>query len=121
MKTKHESKAQRLRDANRVLMVLLRNPKTRGGLVAMAQARGLSASYVYGWLTERQRSGVVTKLKSGAALTYQLTSHVVVEVPAEGLYPAWLDPRVLPVSVASNAYINGRPASEFQEEKEDEE
>lgn len=104
---KPHSKAGQLRAADKMLRALLRTPKTRGGLVAAVKSAQISRNYVFGWLSERRRDGSVTKLRSSTTVMYQIASHVVCEVPAESVYPSWLDPRALPVSTNRTAYIDG--------------
>lgn len=101
------SKASRIRRAKALLEALLRAPKTRNGLVAASSTKGVSANFVYGWLSNAIRTGFVVVHKSAAPLTYQLASTAATERPSDGLYPAWLEPRALPPFTARTAYLDG--------------
>jgi len=111
------SKRAVVRGAERVLLQLLRTPKTRSGLVAAVQMK-VSRNFVFGWLTEQCRSGRVVMLKSAATRMYQLSGGVVIEKPTEGLYPPWLEPRALPVAVSRRVFIDGAPVIPQEEEHE---
>lgn len=102
------SKAGQLRAAEKTLRGLLRTPKTRNGLVAAVCKGHISRNFVYGWLAERRRDGTVTTLKSGVTVAYQITAHVVIEVPKESVYPTWLDPRALPMAASRAIHIDGK-------------
>lgn len=121
MKSDDETRTAQARQANKVLRALLRSPKTRAGLVAAVSSRKISRQFVIGWLTEKQRTGHVVLLKSGANVTYQLSSTFHVERPDEGAYPSWLEPRSLPDVSARQAYINGIRAELYNPEEEDQE
>jgi hypothetical protein len=104
------SRKERRAAAEKMLLALLRTPKTRAGLVAAACTHeGISKNFVYGWLVEAGRSGVVTMLRSVNPVQYQATDSIVVERPAESGYPAWLEPRTLPTSIGRHVVINGKP------------
>lgn len=109
MKQKPDSKAGQIRAANKLLHRLLRTPKTRAGLIAAVTSSGkVSRNFVYGWLSENTRTGVVTVFKaSGKSVTYQIADHVVVEVAAGGEFPSWLEPRVLPMATSREVFIAG--------------
>lgn len=104
-----ESRAVKVRQAEKVLLALLRTPKTRSGLIAAVSGESISRRFVFGWLSERSRTGLVVVLKSAATVTYQLATHCITERPFEGQYPAWLDPRALPETRARQAYLDGKP------------
>lgn len=106
--SKPDSKAGQLRQANKVLAALLRTPKTRTGLCAAVTKGSISRNFVYGWLAERRRDGTVTTLKSGSSVMYQITAHIVSEVPVVSDYPSWLDPRALPTAASRDVYVNGK-------------
>lgn len=107
MKKQPDSKAGRSRAADKMLRSLLRTPKSRAGLIAAALSVGVSRNFVYGWLSEQRRDAKIAVLKSGRIEMYQMTTHVVVESPAPGTYPAWLEPRALPVSASRCVYVDG--------------
>lgn len=102
------SKAGQLRAAEKTLRGLLRTPKTRNGLVAAVCNGIVGRNFVYGWLAERRRDGTVTTLKSGKNVAFQIAKHVVIEVPAESVYPAWLDPRIVPMAASRAIHIDGK-------------
>lgn len=104
-----ESRAVKVRRAEKVLLALLRTPKTRSGLIAAVSGDSISRRYVFGWLSERSRTGLVVALKSGTSVTYQLAAHCITERPFEGQYPAWLDPRSIPGTTKTQAYLDGKP------------
>jgi hypothetical protein len=92
-----------------MLLALLRTPKTRAGLIAAAASSGVTKNFVYGFLSQQQREGVVTMLRSTNPVQYQATDAIVVEKPSEGLgFPSWLEPRVLPQACGRHTYIDGR-------------
>lgn len=103
-----ESRASQVRRAEKTLLALLRTPKTRPGLIAAVTGKGISKRFVFGWLSVKLRDGVVVPLKSSYPLTYQLASTMSTETPSEGVFPSWLEPRVLPISVGRTAYLDGR-------------
>lgn len=103
------SKAGQIRHAERTLRSLLRTPKTRAGLIAAVSKGHITKNFVFGWLSEHVRDGLVTELKSGSAPMYQITSAIVVEQPKVGGYPEWLEPRHVPVSISRTVYIDGTP------------
>lgn len=111
MRQRPDSKAGRLRAADKLLRRLLRTPKTRAGLIAaVTVASKVSRNFVYGWLSENTRNGTVTVLKgTGRQPAFQISEHVVVEVAAEGAFPSWLEPRALPVALGREVFISGRP------------
>jgi hypothetical protein len=90
-----------------MLMALLRTPKTRAGLIAAVEADGITKNFVYGFLSQSQREGTVTQLKSMNPVQYQATEFIVVERPAERVFPTWLEPRSLPTSIGRRTYIDG--------------
>ena len=104
-----DSRAAKVRQAEKVLLALLRTPKTRSGLIAAVSGASISRRFVFGWLSERSRTGLVVVLKSAATVTYQLATHCITERPFQGQYPTWLDPRALPDTRARQAYLDGRP------------
>ena len=107
MTERKESRAAQARKAEKILLGLLRTPKTRAGLVAAVVGKKISRRFVFGWLAEKEHIGIVVCLKSTATVTYQLASTLSVEAPREGDFPSWLEPRVLPTVVARTAYIDG--------------
>jgi hypothetical protein len=112
MKKRPDSKAGRLRAADKLIRSLLRTPKTRGGLIAAVAGKEISQNFVYGWLSERRRDGTVTVLKgAGQQVMYQISEHVVVEMARPGIFPSWLEPRHLPVADKRCVYIDGQPAT----------
>lgn len=110
MKCRPDSKAGRRRAADTLLRKLLRTPKTRAGLIAAVASKGFTRNYVYGWLAERTLDGTVTVLKASgkSASQYQIATHVVVETAREGVFPAWLEPRCLPMAQGRLVFIAGR-------------
>lgn len=108
MSRKPDPKTVRAREADKLLRRLLRTPKTRAGLIAAVATHKVSGNFVYGWLSENQRNGTVTVLKSsGRQFQYQISEHVVIETAAPGQYPSWLEPRTLPVASARRVFIDG--------------
>jgi hypothetical protein len=108
MSRKPDSKTVRAREADKLLRRLLRTPKTRAGLIAAVASHKVSGNFVYGWLSENQRNGTVTVLKShGRLFQYQISEHVVVETAAPGSYPSWLEPRALPIAASRRVFIDG--------------
>ncbi len=102
------SRAEKARQADRLLRALLRTPKTRAGLIAAALSKGVSRNYLYGWLSQQRREGTVAVLKSAGAMTFQMAVCVVQEVPNAGLgFPAWLEPRLLPPTTSRRVFIDG--------------
>lgn len=91
----------------KALISLLAQPRTREGLIAMGRAHGMSAHFVYGWLTNSQRIGTVVKHRAGSHVTYSLSTGVVEEGATPSTYPAWLDPRTLPVSRGRTVVVDG--------------
>lgn len=109
MTAKPVSKAAELRQTNRMLLALLKTPKTRAGLIAATTLTGtISKNFIYGWLSEGKRNGTLTVLKTRNSLTYCVATKVVQEVPQESAFPQWLDPRVLPMSCDRRAYLDGK-------------
>jgi hypothetical protein len=104
------SRREFARKANALLLGLLRTPKTRAGLIA-ALSGGLGRNYVYGWLSERVRDGTIVELKTCKPPAYQVATAVIFEQPAPSMYPAWLDPRALPLSERKHNYIDGKPVN----------
>ena len=105
---KPESRAAMVRQAEKVLLALLRTPKTRSGLIAAVAGESISKRFVFGWLSEHSRNGVVVVLKSTTTVSYQLATHQIIERPALGVYPTWLEPRELPDVSARQAYLDGK-------------
>lgn len=111
MTTKPVSKAAELRQTNRMLMALLKTPKTRAGLIAATATTltgTVSKNFIYGWLSEGKRNGTLTVLKTRNSLTYCVATRVVQEVAQGSAFPSWLDPRVLPMSCDRRAYLDGK-------------
>lgn len=104
------SRAAQARQAEKVLTRLLKTPKTRAGLVAAVATKSISARFVLGWLSVQLRSGAVLALKSGKTTCYQVAEPDcgIAETPARGLYPPWLDPRVLPATTSSRPHLDGK-------------
>lgn len=107
-KVNPNSKASQIKRAKALLAGLLRAPKTQAGLIAAAKTKGVTRNFVYGWLTNALRTGVVVKHKSTDPETYQLADHAASETPSVGAYPAWLEPRGLPAFTSRRAVIDGR-------------
>jgi hypothetical protein len=105
--TKPISKAAQLRQARRILLTLLRTPKSRTGLQAAVKSQLISRNYVFGFLSEGRRDGTLVTFKSGPTVMYQIATTIVEEVPAEGIYPSWLDPRTLPTATSRLVVIDG--------------
>lgn len=105
--TKPPSKAAQLRQAEKVLLSLLRTPKTRQGLVAAVKTKTISRHYVFGFLAEGRRTGEIVALQSGRQTTYQVSKPCVEEKPVASEYPSWLDPRSLPTSAARAVFVAG--------------
>lgn len=103
------TRKERRASAEAMLLALLRTPKTRAGLIAAAATSGVTKNFVYGFLSQMQREGVVTQLKSTNPVQYQASESIVVEKPAESLWPTWLELRVLPPSCGRRTYIDGQP------------
>lgn len=112
---------QAIEQAKLVLSRLLRNPKSRTGLIAAVRSEYVSRNFVYGWLTEECRAGRVTVLKAGHQLMYQLTSCIPREAPAESTYPQWLDPRALPLSDVRRVFLDGREVNPDDPQREEQE
>lgn len=91
-----------------LLVGLLRSPKTKAGLMAAAESRGITKNFVHGWLSEAVASGRVLPLKSHHPVAYQCASFVVHERPAGGEFPVWLEPRSLPTSLGTQTYVDGK-------------
>ena len=101
---------ERRADAEHMLLALLRTPKTRAGLVAAACTHPhVTRNFLQGWLSNACRTGMVTVLRSVNPVQYQATDSIVSEKPAEGIFPSWLEPRVLPVSTGRLVVIDGVP------------
>lgn len=109
----------RARQAEALLHGLLRTPKTRPGLVAAVSSHGVTRNFVYGWLAAHRSSGAVAQLKSMRTVMYQMSHHVVQEVPAEGRYPTWMEPRALPMVTHRRVFIDGKPIDERNDDKTD--
>lgn len=77
--------------------------------MAAVKGPGVTQNFVFGWLTEQVRTGVVTKLRSTEMVMYQVSSYVVVETPAVGTYPSWLEPRCLPEFRDRGVFLDGKP------------
>lgn len=106
--TKPLSKAEQLRRANKMLLALLKTPKTRAGLMAAVTTGTITKNFIYGWLSEGKRNGTLTVLKTRNSLTYCVATQVVHEVAEESVFPQWLDPRVLPRPCGRRAYLDGK-------------
>lgn len=119
MKNLENTRAEQARKANRTLQALLKTPKTMSGLIAAVTGKKISKHFVTGWITEKQRTGVVILLKSGKHDTYQLAKTFYGEAPVAGQYPAWLEPRRLPDVVKRQAYISAIPAENYSEEDQE--
>lgn len=112
---------QKLR-AEATLRALLRNPKSRSGLVAAVVGGAISRNFVYGFISVGVTNGELVVLKSSTGSSeplYQLSGRFHVEVPAESAYPGWLDPRVLPSVRARHVYVAAKPAEVQQENNND--
>ena len=119
-KVSNDSKIAKDQKVHQLLRALLRTPKTRKGLVAAARSRGVTPHFVYGFIADAVRTGVLTVHKSGDEVLYQTTSFAGAEQPREGHYPAWLEPRMLPAFTSAEAFIDARRLTdEPQEEEED--
>lgn len=103
------TRAERRAALEQLLLALLRTPKTRAGLIAAAKAQdeGATANFVYGWISDTTRTGVVTMLKSMNPVQYQVTASILVEKPARSEWPEWLEPRRLPVADRRRVYLDG--------------
>lgn len=93
-----------------ILKALLKTPKTRPGLIAAVEGR-VSRNFVYGWISASLRNGTLTALKSTAHKMYQVSRYVFTEASVGSIYPAWLDPRSLPLIVARRIYVDGKPVA----------
>lgn len=105
------TRKERRERAEKLLIGLLRTPKTRSGLIAAVATEGITKNFVFGFLSQTQREGTVTQLKSTNPVQYQASEHIVVEKPAERMFPTWLEPRELPMSVGRRTFIDGRPVN----------
>ena len=114
---KAEFRTTQVRQANKVLLALLKTPKTRPGLIAAVSSDSISRNFVFGWLIEQVRSGVVVKLKSSHHITYQVAVTLSEEQPRAGMFPNWLEPRILPVLATRRVYIDGLLINTDEEEK----
>lgn len=101
------SRAGQVRKAEVLLRRLLKTPKTRSGLIAAVANQLISKRFVYGWLANQVLSGEVVKLKSGSSVTFQMKGVTIVETPCFKGFPAWLDPRVVPVVLERKVFIDG--------------
>ena len=108
-KVNPNSKASRIKRTRELLAALLRTPKTQAGLIAAAKTKGVTANFVYGFLTNAVRTNTVVVHKSTVPVSYQLAARAAAELPSEGVFPSWLEPRGLPSFVSRNAYIDGLP------------
>ena len=113
------AKRKAIEQAKLILSRLLRNPKSRTGLIAAVRSEYVSRNFVYGWLTEECRTGRVTVLKTGHTLTYQLTSCIPREAPVQSPFPAWLDPRALPLSDVRRVFLDGREVNPDDPQREE--
>lgn len=111
------SKAGRIRAAKATLRALLRTPKTRDGLVAAAKSRGVTANFVYGWLSQCLREGEVVELKSTDPVTYQMSAYAAAELPKRGAFPEWLEPRTLPPHRSSSTFLEGVEVGQKEKEQ----
>lgn len=118
---KERSRRKALTDkAEATLRSLLRTPKTRAGLEAAVVAVGVSRRFVFGWLSEATRTGLVATIKTCDPWMYQLSSWLAKETAKASLYPSWLDPRILPDVASRAVYLDGRPIeSQEQDQEED--
>lgn len=114
-----DSRAAAVRKAERVLMLLLRTPKTRDGLVAAVTSKRVSRRFVFGWLTEQVRTGNVSTLKSGDGVAYQIRGTFITEPTRSGDFPSWLEPRVLPTVLSGSVFIDGRLVTDYPNLKEE--
>lgn len=108
--TRAKAKVEQIQAADRLLMGLLRTPKTRNGLIAAATSlrsegvEQLSRNFVFGWISEKVRDGTLSRstVSVGGSKTtciYQLATcfGATIEIkPSE--YPSWLEPRGLPAT-----------------------
>jgi hypothetical protein len=109
------TRKERRERAETLLLGLLKTPKTRAGLIAAAITNpGITRNFVYGWLSEAGRTGLVAMLKSTNPVQYQRTDCVVAEKPAESGFPPWLEPRVLPNVDRRRVFIDGKAVNHFQ-------
>jgi hypothetical protein len=111
--SKAPTRKERRAALERLLKGLLRTPKTRAGLIAAATAQGVTKNFVFGWLSDADRNGAVTKLKSTNPVQYQLTNEIVLERPAASGWPLWLEPRTLPLADRRRVFIDGRAVQQF--------
>lgn len=111
------SKAAQYRHAEKVLLTLLRTPKSRTGLVAAVKSQVISRNYVFGFLSEGRRTGLLTTHKSGATVMYSVAQAIVEEKPVVSEYPSWLDPRSLPASTGRKVVVDGRVVKVNSKEK----
>lgn len=103
--------------ADRMLIALLRTPKTRAGLIAAVTGKSVSRHFVFGWLAQRVASGEVAVHKSSRTPTYQLSTFLSVEPTAEGSYPTWLEPRTLPYAGQRRVFTAGTQVNMKEEQK----
>lgn len=110
--TKPKAEVERMQKVEKVLLGLLRTPKTREGLVAAVSVKGsVSKHHVYGWLAQRKLDGTVTVLKSGHSVMYQAVQVVVNEKASASAYPSWLEPRALPFATGRIVVVDGEVVS----------
>ncbi len=106
---KPKSRRAQAADAERVLLALLRTPKSRAGLIAAVTGKKISRHFVYGWISNQLAIGAIAQLKSTRPPTYQNSTCIVQEHSVEGYYPSWLEPRALPQSSRRRVFSAGRP------------
>lgn len=98
--------------AEKILVALLRSPKSRSGLIAAVAGKKISRHFVFGWISRQLTVGAVAQLKSTFPPMFQLSECVVEEHSAPSQYPSWLDPRQLPPSQGRRVFAAGRPITE---------
>lgn len=101
-------KPDAVKEADKVLRALLRTPKSREGLVAAVVNERITRNFVFGWLAEQVRTGVVVQIPNGKRRSYQIVGEFVAATSYETLYPSWLDPRTLPTATRRRLLLDGR-------------
>jgi hypothetical protein len=106
--------------ATKMLVALLKSPKTRRGLCASVAGLGLTNRYVWGWLAVEVREGRVMLVQTPSQkepLYIMATAVIDPEEMEPSIYPSWMEPRRVP-RFTSRRFIASLDFAKQQEESE---
>lgn len=106
----------------RTMRSLLRTPKTRSGLFAVAKKHGVGRNWVYGWVANAEASNIVRRIggTSKDPLYVIASAEALIVSAGKADYPSWMSPPPPPPYLRRKVYrvVGDDPVPKLQHQED---